>query len=130
MRGWRYKQTKGILKYMKKELLKYRVLMPSHIEVETHQAEEGGFWAKVKTFPGVIAQGEDILDLVEMINIAIHDYLEIPQRLRKFLGRYEPQLNENELRKIVENYRHKQIEDTISKIIQSHRILRFNKVAV
>lgn len=77
---------------MKKELLTYRVLMPSQIEVEMHLAEEGGFWAHVKTFPGVLAQGEDILDLVEMVNVAIHDYLEVPQRLRKFLSRYEPQL--------------------------------------
>lgn len=113
---------------MKKELLKYRLLMPSQIEVEMHLAEEGGFWAKVKTFPGVIAQGEDLLDVVEMVNVAIHDYLEVPQRLRRFSSRYEPQLTEGELKNIVEDYRHKQIEDTISKIIQSHTVLRFSKV--
>lgn len=113
---------------MKKELLKYRLLMPSHVEVEMHHAKEGGFWAQVKTFPGVIAQGENLLDLVEMINVAIYDYLEVPRRARKFLARYEPQLTENELRAIVEDYRHKQVEDTISKIIQSHSTLRFSKV--
>ena len=113
---------------MKKELLKYRLLMPSQIEVEIHQAEEGGFWAKVKTFPGVIAQGDNLLDLIEMLNVAIHDYLEVPQRLRRFLSRYEPRLTESQHRRIVENYKHKQIEDTISKIIQGHAILRFDKV--
>src|SRR3989338_502714 len=113
---------------MKKELLKYRLLMPAQIEVEMHQAEEGGFWAKVKTFPGVITQGDDLLDLVEMVNVAIHDYLEVPQRLRKLLSRYEPSLTEDEFRNIVDDYRHKQIEETISKIIQSHAILRFDKV--
>lgn len=115
---------------MKKELLKYRVLMPSQIEVEIHRAEEGGFWAKVRTFPGVVAQGEDLLDLVEMVNMAIHDYLEIPKRLRKYLGQYEPQLAESDVKKIIENYRHRQIEDTISKVIQSHNILKFSKMAV
>ena len=102
--------------------------MPAQIEVEMHQAEEGGFWAKVKTFPGVITQGDYLLDLVEMVNVAIHDYLEVPQRLRKLLSRYEPSLTEDEFRNIVEDYRHKQIEETISKIIQSHAILRFDKV--
>ena len=76
-------------KSMKKELLKYRLLLPSQIEVQIHRAEEGGFWAKVKTFPGVVAQGEDILDLIEMVNVAIWDYVEVPARLRQYLVRYK-----------------------------------------
>ena len=118
----------GMLICMKKELLKYRLLLPSEIEVKIHQAEEGGFWAKVKTFPGVMAQGEDILDLIEMVNIAILDYLEVPQKLRKLLSRYEPQLSVHDLQSIVGNYRHKQVEELIANIIQSKGTMRFNKV--
>lgn len=114
---------------MKKELLKYRLLLPSEIEVEVHQAEEGGFWAKVKTFSGVMAQGEDIWDLIDMVNIAILDYLEVPQKLRKLLSRYEPRLSANDFQSIVENYRHKQVEELIANIIQNNGIMRFDKVA-
>ena len=114
---------------MKKELLKYRLLLPPEIGVEIHRAEEGGFWAKVKTFPGVLAQGEDILDLIDMVNVAVYDYLEVPGKLRKLLARYEPQLSGPEFKKIFEDYRHKKIEEMISKIIQNRTLLTFNKVA-
>ncbi|KKU85101.1 MAG: Orotidine 5'-phosphate decarboxylase, partial [Parcubacteria group bacterium GW2011_GWA2_47_9] len=60
---------------MHKELLKYRLILPPQIEVMVHRAEEGGYWAKVLTFPGVVAQGEDLVDVIEMVNIAIFDYL-------------------------------------------------------
>lgn len=123
-----YIDNTAIMRAMKKELLKYRLLMPSQIEVEVHQAEEGGFWAKVKTFPGVVAQGEDILDLIEMVNASIHDYLEIPKKLRKTLSRYEPQLSVDDFKKLVENYRHKQVEELITKIIRGYTTLKFNKV--
>lgn len=112
-----------------KELLKYRLLLPSEIAVGVHRAEEGGFWAKVETFPGVVAQGEDILDLIEMVNTAIYDYLEVPRRLRKHLLRYEPALSGKDFRKIFENYRHKQIEEVIGKIIQNYAVMTFSKVA-
>jgi len=36
---------------MKKELLKYRLLLPSEIQVQIHRAEEGGFWAKGNDIP-------------------------------------------------------------------------------
>lgn len=114
---------------MTKELLKYRLLLPPEIEVEIHQAEEGGFWAKVKTFSGVMAQGEDILDLIEMLNIAILDYLEVPQKLRKLLSRYEPRLSVRDFQSIIRNYRHKQVEEIISSIIQGNGTMRFDKVA-
>ncbi len=114
---------------MKKELLKYRLLLPPHIEVEVHRADEGGFWAKVKTFPGVFAQGEDILDLIEMVNAAIYDYLEVPSRLRKLLARYEPQLSGADFRKIFEDYRHKKIEEVITRLIQGRGVLTFSRVA-
>lgn len=113
---------------MKKELLKYRLLLPSEIEVKIHQAEEGGFWAKVKTFPGVVAQGEDILDLIEMVNIAILDYLEVPQKFRKLLSRYEPRLSTRDFKRIIENYRHKQVEDMIANIIKGNGIIRFDRI--
>ena len=114
---------------MTKELLKYRLLLPPEIEVQIHRAEADGFWAKVKTFPGVVAQGEDILDLIEMVNVAILDYLEVPQKLRKFLSRYEPRLSSRDFKRIVENYRYKQIESIITNIIQDSAMIRFGKVA-
>jgi len=114
---------------MTRELLKYRLLLPSQIKVEIHRAEEGGFWAKVKTFPGVAAQGEDILDLIEMVNVAIMDYVEVPARLRKYLARYEPQLTRSDFKKIIEDYRHKQLEEVVTKVIQGYAVMTFNQVA-
>lgn len=114
---------------MKKELLKYRLLLPSQIEVEIHRAEEGGFWAKVKTSPGVAAQGEDILDLIEMVNVAIMDYVEVPARLRKYLACYEPRLARSDFKKIIEDYRHKKLEEVVAKVIQGRAVMMFNQVA-
>lgn len=114
---------------MKKELLKYRLLLPSEIKVQIYRAEEGGFWAKVKTFPGVIAQGEDILDLIEMVNVAIMDYVEVPARLRKYLARYEPRLARSDFKKIIEDYRHKQFEEVVARVIQGYGVMTFNQVA-
>ena len=115
---------------MNKELLKYRLLLPRTIEVEIHRAEEGGFWAKVKTFPGCSAQGEDIYDLIEMVNVAVQDYVEIPEKLRKFLGRYEPEISPGMVRRILINPKHRQIEDMFNQIIQKKTTLEFDKVNV
>ena len=113
---------------MNKELLKYRLFLPRTIEVEIHKAEEGGFWAKIKTFPGCAVQGEDIYDLIEMVNVGIQDYLEIPKKLRKDLERYEPDISSEKVRKIFEDSKHRHIEDIINQIIRNNANMEFSKV--
>ena len=114
---------------MHKELLKYRLILPPQIEVMVHRAEEGGYWAKVLTFPGVVAQGEDLVDVIEMVNIAIFDYLEIPKKYRKYLSSYQPEVSQKEFSKVIGNFRHQQIEEMFMKIIRQDTTLKFNKVA-
>lgn len=123
------KLTKS-MKKSQREYLKYIMLLPRKLSVDIYKAEEGGFWAKVKELPGCNTQGENFVDLVDMINDAVFTYFEVPQNARKSLGHYIPQISE-ELRKNLETQvRHAKIEEAVTKIIKNKKTLEFSKVGL
>lgn len=51
----------------------------------------GSYFAKVTNLEGnVVTQAESGMDLVEMVNEAVYDYLEIPSQYRAELGYFMP----------------------------------------
>jgi len=42
-----------------------------------HQAEEGGFWAKVPAIPGCATQGEDMQELIQNVYDAVEGFLSV-----------------------------------------------------
>jgi predicted RNase H-like HicB family nuclease len=59
---------------------KFKELLPAKIRVDIHPSQDGGFFCEIKTFPGCFAQGENLFELMEMINDAVYTYLDIPQK--------------------------------------------------
>ena len=73
-----------------KDLQFYKKLLPQRITVEIHKAKEGGFWAEIKEFSNCYTQAENFKELVEMVNDAVFNYLEIPNKFHKALNYYLP----------------------------------------
>ncbi|MBI4137884.1 MAG: type II toxin-antitoxin system HicB family antitoxin [Candidatus Sungbacteria bacterium] len=106
------------------------MLLPRKLSVDIHRAEEGGFWAKVRELPGCNTQGEDFIDLVDMINDAIFTYFDVPQKMRNALGHYVPEIPE-ELRKRIEaRARHSKIEEAMTRIIKERKTLAFSNIGL
>ncbi len=80
------------MKVSEREYLKYIMTLPRKLSVDIYRAEEGGFWAKVKELPGCNTQGEDFIDLIEMINDAVFTYLGVPQKMKNAFGLFAPLL--------------------------------------
>ena len=116
---------KDMNKFQRK-YLEYIMLLPRTLSVDIYRAEEGGFWAKVKSLPGCNTQGEDFIDLVDMINDAIFTYFDVPQKMRSALGHYVPQLPEEIRKKAGTDTRHEAIEQAVAKIIKDKRTLAFS----
>lgn len=112
---------------MKKNIIPYLIMLPPEIEVEVHRAEEGGFWAKVKNFPGCVTQAENFTELVEMINDAVFVYLGIPEKMRGELGYYAPNLSHMTKKIKFSRSRHEQIEKIVSGIIRNKKVFEFSK---
>lgn len=113
---------------MRKEeekFIKYMMMLPSKLNVEIYRAQEGGFWAKVKNIPGCVTQGENFLELVEMINDAVFLYFDVPEKFRKFLGYYVP---EKIKQKLDERIKQGQIEEVVDKILHKQKsVLEFSR---
>lgn len=63
---------------------------PDSLEVVIKKAD-GGYFAKVTSLDGnVVTQADDGIKLVEMVNEAVYDYLDIPAQYRAELGYFMP----------------------------------------
>lgn len=74
---------KTLTKEEKKEIKELYKLFPKVIKVRIIACEEGGFSAKVlepESLTGVITEGENLLELTEMINDAMYCVLDIPEK--------------------------------------------------
>ena len=74
-----------------KKLL-FKALLPEHLHIRLHKAEEGGYWAKVVEIP-CYSQGETFSELFDVLTKAIYAYYDVPERLISELGTYIPALS-------------------------------------
>jgi len=68
----------------------YKTLLPERLSVSIHRAEESGFWVEIKELQGCRTQGENLAELIHMINDAVYGYFNIPVNLMNELGIYMP----------------------------------------
>ncbi|TAE57355.1 MAG: type II toxin-antitoxin system HicB family antitoxin [Nostocales cyanobacterium] len=47
------------------------------LKIIVHQAEEGGYWAEVPSFPGCATQGDSFEELLQNLYEAIEGYLSV-----------------------------------------------------
>ncbi|KKQ30176.1 MAG: hypothetical protein US45_C0048G0006 [Candidatus Nomurabacteria bacterium GW2011_GWA1_37_20] len=73
-----------------KEINRFRSLFPKEIEVRIHRSEDGGFFAEVLTFPGVITEADTFSELIEMVSDAAISYFEVPGKYAPFVANYLP----------------------------------------
>lgn len=74
----------------KKEIYKFRSLFPKEIAVRMHRSEDGGFFAEILTFPGIITEAETFSELIEMVNDSVITYFEVPEKYAPFVANYLP----------------------------------------
>lgn len=60
------------------------------IDVCVSRSEDGGFVARILSFPGCLTQGETLSELVEMVNDCVKTYLDIPAQYYSFMPTYLP----------------------------------------
>lgn len=80
-------------KLTKKDILKIKELRNDFlraIDVRVSRSEDGGFVARILSFPGCITQGDTLSELVEMVNDCVKTYLDIPTRYFSFMPTYLP----------------------------------------
>ncbi len=99
-----------------KTLEDYRKLLPKTITAQVHKAKEGGFWAKIKEFPYCYTQGENFIELIDMINDAVLTYLEIPAKFREKVGYYAPK----EFVEYYEEVRKRQLRGFLGEVEKTH----------
>jgi predicted RNase H-like HicB family nuclease len=77
------------------ELFALRWKRPDVISVLIEKDENGGYFAKITNFNGdnVVTQAQTGRELVEMVNEAMYDYLDIPQQYREYLGYFMPPID-------------------------------------
>lgn len=73
-----------------KEIYRLRSLFPKEIEVRIRRSEDGGFFAEVLTFPGVVTEADTFSELIEMVNDAVISYFEVPEKYASFVANYLP----------------------------------------
>ena len=73
-----------------KEINRLKGLFPAELTVHIRSSKDGGFVCEIKTFPGCFTQGENLFDLIEMINDAVYTYLDVPQKYISSMPSYNP----------------------------------------
>lgn len=63
-------------------------LFPDKIVVDVARAEEGGFVAEIKTYPGCFTQGETFSELIAMVNDCLYTYFEVPEEYVHYMPEY------------------------------------------
>jgi predicted RNase H-like HicB family nuclease len=80
----------GLTKKDIKEINRLKGLFPDELTVYVRASEDGGLVCEIKTFPGCFTQGENLFELVQMINDAVYTYLDIPQKYLAYMPNYSP----------------------------------------
>ena len=75
-----------------KKIQELRSFFPNEIEVKVRRSIDGGFCAEVLTFPRVITEADTLTELIEMVNDAVLNYFEIPEKYSSFVPNYLPPL--------------------------------------
>ena len=57
----------------REQKLVFKALLPDHLRLRVHRAEEGGYWAKVMEIP-CYSQGETLSELFSVLTKAIYAY--------------------------------------------------------
>jgi predicted RNase H-like HicB family nuclease len=73
-----------------KEINRLKGLLPSELTVDIRPPKDGGLVCEIKTFPGSFTQGENLFDLMGMINDAVYTYLDIPRKYISHMPGYNP----------------------------------------
>ena len=73
-----------------KEINRLKGLLPGELIVDIRPSKDSGLVCEIKTFPGCFTQGENLFDLMEMINDAVYTYLDIPQKYISRMPGYNP----------------------------------------
>lgn len=76
----------------KKEIYRLRALFPGNVGVRVRRSKDGGFFAEVTTFPGVLTEADTFSELIGMVNDAVMTYFEVPRRYVSFMPSYIPPL--------------------------------------
>ncbi len=80
----------GLTKKDIKEINRLKGLFPDELMVYVRASEDGGLVCEIKTFQGCFTQGENLFELVQMINDAVYTYLDIPQKYLAYMPNYSP----------------------------------------
>src|SRR3989344_2317866 len=75
-----------------KKINELRALFPSEISVSVLRSEKGDFVAHIHTFKGLVTEGNNFSELVEMVNDAMKTYFEIPEKYIPYMPNYVPPL--------------------------------------
>jgi predicted RNase H-like HicB family nuclease len=73
-----------------KEINRLKGLLPGELTVDIRPSKDGGLVCEIKTFPGCFTQGDNLSDLMEMINDAAYTYFDIPQKYIPRMPKYNP----------------------------------------
>jgi predicted RNase H-like HicB family nuclease len=73
-----------------KEINRLKGLFPNELTAYIRASEDGGLVCEMKTFPGCFTQGENLFELVQMINDAVYTYLDIAQKYFTYMSNYSP----------------------------------------
>ncbi len=102
-----------MIKIVKKDLKYYKKLLPKKLTVEIHKTD-GEFWAKIKEFSNCYTQASTLVELIKMVNDAVHTHLDIPVRSRTKVGYYMPDF-------IIDEIKRKHWESVVSNIIKKEQ---------
>ncbi len=73
-----------------KEINRLKGLLPNELVIDIRPSKDDGLVFEIKTFPGCFTQGENLFNLMEMINEAVYTYMDIPQKYTSHMPRYNP----------------------------------------
>ena len=77
-----------------REIKEIRSKFPSEVAVHTRRSVDGGFYAEIKTFPGIFTEANTFSELIAMVNDAVLTYFEVPRKYAPLLPNYLPPLSE------------------------------------
>jgi len=80
----------GLTKKDIKEINRLKGLFPDELTVYVRASEDGGLVCEIKTFRGCFTQGENLFELVQMINDAACTYLDVPVKYISYMPTYSP----------------------------------------
>jgi predicted RNase H-like HicB family nuclease len=80
----------GLTKKDIKEINRLKGLFPDELTVFVRASKDGGLFCEIKTFPGCFTQGDNLFELVQMINDVVSTYFDVPQKYISYMPTYNP----------------------------------------